>query len=414
MAALILFDDGWPLGPLTDLRGSFELRTGALTTAERQIRQLGVSPATLWVPPRLSRVVAGRYAVPTNRVPEEDAFLLLNGRWTAVEETLPTSADRALVDPDGAVLAARLRRENAVAFLQTGSLSEGVAVASVDGTAVLRRPWDILDRAAANLERDHATLGERLETLDPATATGVTVSGDHPVRVGPEAVVHPHVAFETAGGSVTIEDHAEIGPMSVLVGPTHVGAGSRVGPHAFLRGACVGPRCRVGGEVKATVFQGRSNKAHEGYVGDTFVGEWVNLGAGTVTSNLKNTGGEVRMAVEPDDPPQPTGRTHLGALVGDHVKTAVGTPLLTGSCLHTGSSLAASGFPPKTVERFAFLTDQGAERYAFEKFCRVASAAMGEAVGEPLRERLWALYEGESGDLGGIRQDRRGSDPGGP
>ena len=111
----------------------------------------------------------------------------------------------------------------------------------------------------------------------------------------------------------------------------------------------IGPQCKVGGEVGATIFQGSANKAHEGHLGDSWVGKWVNLGAATVNSNLLNTYDEVTMRLDADDSRHRTGRQFMGALIGDHVKTAIGTRLMTGTVLGTGAMIATSTPPPEII-----------------------------------------------------------------
>jgi hypothetical protein len=108
----------------------------------------------------------------------------------------------------------------------------------------------------------------------------------------------------------------------------------------------------VRGEIAATVFLGYGNKAHDGFVGHSVVGHWVNLGAGTTTSNLKNTYGPVRLDV--DGARIETGRSNLGTLFGDHAKTAIGTMLATGTVIGAGANVFGRPTPPKYVPPFAW------------------------------------------------------------
>src|SRR5437763_4018609 len=113
-------------------------------------------------------------------------------------------------------------------------------------------------------------------------------------------------------------------------------------PLACIRpGTSIGQLSKVGGEVSMSIILGNSNKAHHGYLGDSYLGKWVNLGAGTTTSNLKNTYGEI--TVKRGGKEFPTGRRTLGALVGDHTKTSILTRLVTGSYIGFYTSLAGPG-----------------------------------------------------------------------
>ncbi len=123
--------------------------------------------------------------------------------------------------------------------------------------------------------------------------------------------------------------------------------------------------CKVGGEVAASIFLGYSNKPHEGFVGHSYIGEWVNLGAGTTTSNLKNTYGPIKMRIGKKE--IETDRRFLGSMIGDHTKTAIGTRLNTGTYVGYCSLLAASQLPPHFIPSFTFNTDAGQLPYNIEK-----------------------------------------------
>jgi hypothetical protein len=145
-----------------------------------------------------------------------------------------------------------------------------------------------------------------------------------------------------------------------------------------------------------TIFQGLSNKAHEGFLGDSHVGEWVNLGAGTANSNLLNTYQEVIAQRSPGSPRERTGETFLGCVLGDHVKTAICTRIMTGSMVHTGAMHAASGAISGCVPPFACTTDQGRNHFRIEKFLDTARTQMARRAIEPSDvyvRRLTALNE---------------------
>lgn len=399
MTSWVVFDDGdRRLSPLNDLRASFEIRTGAMTTLERLTAQLGTPASALMVPASLAEIVDARHSLPVNRLPQADRVTFVNGGISSVIISLPDEPNTALVGEDGQVLAACFDRQHAAAFAESGcrELPRGAATTQELSQPILGRPWEVFAHAAENLTGDLMLLSRRLRQLK-STAPYVTIVGEHPVLVGHGVTVHPHVVFDTSAGLIAIDDGAEVRSMSVIVGPGYIGRGTAIANHAHIRGRCViGAVCKVGGEVNASLFQGHSNKAHSGYLGNSFVGEWVNLGADTVTSNLKNTYGEVRVTPWPGDKPQATGMNHLGSILGDHVKTAIGTKLLTGSIIHTGAMLAGAGFPPKCVPPFAFITDQGEAVYDFDKFCEVAQTMMSrreQTVSEALRRRLRELWE---------------------
>ena len=180
------------------------------------------------------------------------------------------------------------------------------------------------------------------------------------------------------GVAVVIEEGAEVRSGSRLEGPTYVGGGTRV-LGGFIRTSVFGPECRVRGEIASTVFLGYGNKAHDGFVGHSVVGHWVNLGAGTTTSNLKSTYGAVRLEV--GGVRIETGRSNLGSLFGDHAKTAIGTMLATGTVIGAGANVFGAPTPPKHVPDFAW--GCAGERVSEDGFLTVARRVLAR------REVAW-------------------------
>lgn len=220
---------------------------------------------------------------------------------------------------------------------------------------------------------------------------GCTVIGDPSDVVLLGAEVEPGVVFDVRQGAVVVEHGAYVVSGSRLEGPLYVGPGSQILGDA-IRASVIGPRCRVRGEVAASVFLGYANKAHFGFVGHSVIGRWVNLGAGTTTSDLKNTYGPVRLRL-PSGPVE-TDRQFLGSLIGDHVKTAIGTQLDTGTVVGVGAHLFGGQRPPKYVPPFAF-GDTG-QRLTREAFLTIAGRVLPRrsvAVTDQVRELLGAVYD---------------------
>jgi len=241
-----------------------------------------------------------------------------------------------------------------------------------------------------------------LEHLLPADCTDALAAGADPVPDGSlvlgdpgevacfGAWVEPGVVFDVRHGAVVLEEGVQVRSGTRLEGPLFVGAGTLLLGGA-LRGSAIGPQCRVHGEVAASVFTGYANKSHDGFLGHSVVGQWANLGAGTITSNLKNTYGEVRLELPGGR--VPTGRTNLGTLFGDHVKTAIGSLLATGSVLGTGANVLGAPLP-RWIPPFAWGGDPAA-RLDAERFVTIAKRVMPRrqiAVGPAEEASLRALY----------------------
>lgn len=389
MRIIIFDDDKGQFGPMTDLRASFELRTGMLTTAERiRLHCLG-GLAGYWVPERLRELAAERLDGPVNRLPEDDeALLCVNGRWALPSGDVELALGQALVEGEtGHVVAAHLRRADAEYFLQHGQLHERVKVREFVGDgqhrtrALYQFPWHVHGLTWKTIAEDIAATQVGGST---ALDGGQAVVGEYPVELHARATIMPQVTFDATHGPIRIDEGVVIRPGAVICGPCAIGRDCTIMEHAVIKPNCAfGPHCKVGGEVGATIFQGYSNKAHDGHLGDSWVGEWVNFGAGTTNSNLLNTYGEVAMRLEVTGPRQRTGLTFLGAVIGDHVKFAINTRLMTGSVIGTGAMIASTASAPTTARRFAWITDEGERTFRWEKFMDVARAMMGRRRIEP-------------------------------
>jgi UDP-N-acetylglucosamine diphosphorylase / glucose-1-phosphate thymidylyltransferase / UDP-N-acetylgalactosamine diphosphorylase / glucosamine-1-phosphate N-acetyltransferase / galactosamine-1-phosphate N-acetyltransferase len=180
------------------------------------------------------------------------------------------------------------------------------------------------------------------------------------------------VIFDTRNGPIVLESGVEVRSGTRLEGPLWAGANTRLVGGA-IRASAIGPWCSVSGEMATSVLLGYANKSHDGFVGHTVVGRWVNLGAGTTTSNLKNTYGPVRLDI--DGATVETGLQFLGSLIGDHAKTAIGTLLGTGTVIGAGANVFDAVRAPKFVPPFSW-GGAGSERTTLDGFLKVAERVL--------------------------------------
>jgi glucose-1-phosphate thymidylyltransferase len=206
------------------------------------------------------------------------------------------------------------------------------------------------------LGQAHEIIGAHEQALEGSLAIRLDSGRYREVRPGlfvaAGAEVADHVAVRH--GPVVVEVGAEIGPFVCLDGPLFIGLRARVNPHAWLRaGTVLGTQCRAGGEIEATVMEPFSNKPHDGFLGHSHLGSWVNLAAGTVTSNLKATYGPVRLHERHPDGSRTTvhtGRQFFGALIGDLARTAINTSIPCGARI--GVAAAVQGSVAESVPAF--------------------------------------------------------------
>jgi len=248
----------------------------------------------------------------------------------------------------------------------TGPTESG-PVHAVDGM-LLAGSWDLVTALEHLLPADCV---DALGAVPDPVPGGSIVLGD-PAGVGCfGAEVEPGVVFDVRRGGVVLEAGVQVRAGTRLEGPLYAAHGTLLLGGA-IRHSAIGPHCRVHGEVSSSVFLGYANKSHDGFVGHSVVGQWANLGAGTITSNLKNTYGEVRLDLPGGR--LPTGRTNLGSLLGDHAKTAIGTMLSTGTVVGAGANVVGSPVP-RWVPPFAWGA-AGGEFLDADGFVKVARRVM--------------------------------------
>ena len=256
----------------------------------------------------------------------------------------------------------------------------------IDGM-LLRGSFDLITALEQLLEHDCADFLTGPADLLPGNTI---LLGDASRVRSSGADIEPGVVFDVRHGAVVIDRGAEVRSGTRLEGPCYIGAGARV-LGGFVRTSIIGPRSVVRGEVSSTIFHGYANKAHDGFVGHSVIGRWVNLGAGTTTSNLKNTYGTVRLSVAGTT--VDTGRQFLGSLIGDHAKTAIGTMLPTGTVVGAGANVFGDGLG-KYVPPFSWGAS-GEVQLTEEGFLRIAERVMPRrdvAVTDERRASLITIF----------------------
>ena len=187
----------------------------------------------------------------------------------------------------------------------------------------------------------------------------------------PSIPVDPNMAIDESDGPVIVSENVTIQPFVFLKGPVFIGSGSTITAHSKIEKCIIGPGSKIGGEVHGTIFHGWSNKVHDGYLGDSFVGEWVNFGAGTTNSNLKNNYSPVSIKV--NGKKINSDLLYLGLFIGDHSKTAIGTQFNTGTNVGVGCNIISHTFPNRHIPSFTFQYKDYNKNMDFDQFLETAS-----------------------------------------
>jgi UDP-N-acetylglucosamine diphosphorylase/glucosamine-1-phosphate N-acetyltransferase len=385
--------------PLALSRPVFELRCGMTTLAQKMVARYRAADVACFVPPYLADVYRAASAWPVNdasKLAGEDLLIVAARLRADGLDFAPSGPGRVATDADGEVLAAWIPRAE-LAGLDAGSIDALLESAKTRLPAAPENPpawnytWDLVLANPAQLVEDFRTAGR--SGIEGKVEEPRAVRGSRSdVYIAPGALVHPMVVIDAEHGPVYIDEGAEIHPFTRIEGPCYIGKRSILLGAKCREGNSIGPMCRVGGEVEESIIHGYSNKYHDGFLGHAYVGQWVNLGALTTNSDLKNDYTNVSVALDGHTPID-TGSTKVGALIGDHTKTSIGTLFNTGACVGAMALIAATGKPlPKFIPSFAwFLEGVVTKGFGKRMLYRTAATAMSrrKCTWTPADEALW-------------------------
>lgn len=373
MSGFVLYDDAAAraFAPFALTRPAGELRAGAALIRERWTRALDAAAIGFVGAPHL-RDFEEFDAPPAAHGHLAAGTWLVNARCAPALVARAPRADTRVLRCGERVAAVRLTEDLPLVDLADGLLDLGTLAGGADETVDgwwLDHAWDLVGHLPAMLLAD-------VGALLPAApqAHGMTVLGDHAAHAEAGARIEPFVVADTSAGPVLVRAGAHIQAFTRLVGPCVIGEGSTV-MGGRIAACSIGPQVKVCGEMSVTIVVGHANKGHDGFVGHSVIGRWANLGAGTITSNLKNSYGIVTM--QTPEGMHSTGLQFLGALLGDHVKTGIGTRLPTGSVVGAGANVFGTRMPPKVVPPFAWGDGEPWATFDLDRFLTVATRVLG-------------------------------------
>lgn len=235
--------------------------------------------------------------------------------------------------------------------------------------------WQIIEENAAAIEDDFNKLALRGQGDESIVFSGVHMVGEENIVIGEAAVIKPGVVLDASTGPIVIGDGTMIMANATINGPVYIGKQCLIKAGAkIFEGTSIGDVCKIGGEVDGTIFACYSNKQHDGFLGHSYIGEWVNIGAGTNNSDLKNNYSPVKMWCAGSV--RITGRQFLGLVMGDHTKTGINTMFNTGTVIGFNCNFFSSEPPGKFVSSFSWGTSRDLQSYALDKAMQTAEVVM--------------------------------------
>ena len=396
MFNLILFDDPAirpALLPFTFTRPVADVRVGILTIAEKWGIRLQTTPSFL-----TESYLCTKYPQQTT-----GDNLYINGAVCPADELVERlktlRLGESLITPTGLLLALRTDRT----ATDADQLADLPQHTSTFGAPVptMRHLWSLIAANGNQMRSDFGliTAGRQSQPItDPFTRCYAPEN----VFIEEGARIRASI-LNAEDGPIYIGRNALVSEGSVLIGPFALGEGAMVHYNGKMRSnTSIGPYCKAGGEIANSILYGNSGKGHDGYLGDSVVGEWCNLGAGTNTSNLKNDYSTVKLHSYVTNGLVDTGRQFCGLMMGDYTKAGIGTMFNTGTVVGVNVNVFGSGLPPKHIPSFSWggVAD-GFTTYRIDKALQVAREAYSrrnkvfDAVEEGILRELYLMMNDE-------------------
>ncbi len=367
---IVLFDDEWRVNlfPLSYTRPTAAFRVGILTIAEKWAKSLNATTSY-----KTTAYLSNKFPA---KLESENIFI--NGRYmpdkNLIESIKNLKPDEIITDGDK-VVACVLNSLDAKEFLVDNfSLAEHKIIKMHTPLSHISKCPDIFSLNGQEIENDFNLITKGRKSAIIST-TNQIISPEK-VFIEEGAKVECSV-LNASSGSIYIAKDAEIMEGSLVRGPFVLGEHSTLKMGSKIYGpTTIGPHCKVGGEVNNSVIFGYSNKAHDGFIGNSVIGEWCNLGADTNTSNLKNNYAEVKLWNYPAEKYLKTGLQFCGTIMGDHSKCGINTMFNTGTIIGVSANIYGSGFPRNFVPDFSWGGAQGFETFSLAKSFEVAKIVM--------------------------------------
>jgi UDP-N-acetylglucosamine diphosphorylase/glucosamine-1-phosphate N-acetyltransferase len=385
MSGICIFEDeGYKeLLPITWFSPVFDLRCGLNTLYEKIKRYYPRTNIYILCRDYLNNVVKRNHAGAfVGKINKEQSILFINGRLLCDKEIpkkIPVSGGDEIFECNGIIVAARLSKGNLEMISNTiKSPINAKDFSSVRSTAKTTKiSVKMIDRffdlVAANREeiandfnfhtRGGITRGKVHQTISVYARGGIFIDDG--------AEIEPFVTLDARGGQIFISKGSKIMPYSRIEGPAFIGEKSVISTGANIRsGTSIGPNCRVGGEIEETIFHSFSNKQHYGFLGHSYVGQWVNIGAGATNSDLKNNYSNVKISYMGEE--IDSGRMFLGCAIADHAKIGIGTLINTGSIIGAAANVFGGSMTSKFIPSFSW----GDKEYDPERAIKTAQTVM--------------------------------------
>ena len=376
---LALFEDEFTrnLNPLVHLRPVYDLKFGIRSIREKYQRIFGDEFISLHCRDELAPVMAERNPRAEINTYSADKYIFINGRCIISKKELGkiSSDDDRLYTNNGKIAAAVLTGDNLKKIRAAGGKLLGREdFPALNGESIkclwLDYPWDLFLGNGKEIEREFDS-----PVMDGKIYDNVSIINSAIVSVGNGVKIKPGTVLDAEEGPIILNSGVRIMSNSVIQGPVYIGENTIIKAGARIYGGTsIGEECKVGGEVSNSIIHSYSNKQHEGFLGHSYIGKWVNLGADSNNSDLKNNYGKVKFYVKGKF--IDTGTIHCGLVAGDHSKVGINTMFNSGTHVGVACNIYGGGFPPKFIPSFSWGGSDGMTEHILDKAVETAQRVM--------------------------------------
>lgn len=374
----VIFDDQKRSNffPITLTRSTGDLRVGILKLRQRISSYLELSETNIIVSSELEAIYKERHKDwKVNETPKEET-IFINSRIKIDEYSkkaiLELKQDECLIKDKTVIAAKCTSNKNKITSENLNSLFSDLKRIENPKINCWEYLWELIAENADYIKRDFNDVFYDKDNYFE-TELGTTVINPYNVWIGDGTKIKPGVVIDATDGPVVLDENVTVMPNAVIIGPAYIGKGSTIKVGAKIyEGTSIGAVCKVGGEVEETIFQGYTNKQHDGFLGHSYLGEWINLGADTNNSDLKNNYKTVSIYFYPDKKKIDSKCNFLGVIIGDHSKTGINSTINTGTVIGVGCSLFGADLIKNHIPSFKIGSGAKSVEYFLEEFLDTA------------------------------------------
>jgi len=395
--------------PLTYTRPVYELVCGINTLREKIIRLSSGVNVSLHCRKYLIDVLKKQYPDLDINSISENSCLFINGRVHGSEyltEIVSEDSEDCIYKNDYGIVAVKLSKDNLAKIKD--NLTDTLDFESFPELPVKKSEvklynflWEMITDNGPEIIKDAGAIKkDRSDYTNTKDFIGVKFINAEKIFIKKNVNIKPGVVIDATNGVVYIDDDVLIYPNAVIEGPVYIGKNSKIKIGAAIyENVSIGSNCKIGGEVEDTIILPYTNKQHAGFIGHSYLGSWVNLGADTNCSDLKNNYSTVKVKL--NGRTIDTGIQFLGVIIGDHSKSAINTMFNTGTLIGISSNLFGAGFPDKYIPSFSWGGADGLTTYDLKKSIQTARIVFGRRnkeftiVDEKLLETVFNLTKEE-------------------